>query len=187
MKIKHLLLPIMVGMGSFMLNANAQTPDGNMQSTTKNALSFIENKGQVTDQFLEHRRDIDFKMAAGNGLNIFFGKGKIEYQWSERIKSEAEIAREANGLLHFDVDFPRFSQKVFFAYKDASITVSIKQFLTLKLFAVSPNLWLIFSMFGEVIDKSSFLSKTGKVKGKAIHLRRKHRINYKSLFIKSNT
>src|SRR5690554_5531405 len=104
MKIKHLLLPIMVGMGSFMLNANAQTPDGNMQSTTKNALSFIENKGQVTDQFLEHRRDIDFKMAAGNGLNIFFGKGKIEYQWSERIKSEAEIAREANGLLHFDLE-----------------------------------------------------------------------------------
>jgi len=32
--------------------------------------------------------DIDFKLSGGNGLNIFFGKGKIHYQWAQRQKSE---------------------------------------------------------------------------------------------------
>ena len=45
-------------------------------------LSFIENVGQVTDQFGNGRPDIDFKISAAKGLNIFLGSGKIVYQWS---------------------------------------------------------------------------------------------------------
>ncbi len=89
MKIKQLLLPLMAGMGSFMFNPSAEAQEMSMQNT-KSAMSFVENKGQITDQFYEHRPDIDFKLAAGNGLNIFFGKGKIHYQWSENIMSEKE-------------------------------------------------------------------------------------------------
>lgn len=44
-------------------------------------LSFIENKGQITDQHFKSRKDIDFKLEAP-GLNIFVGKGQIHYQWT---------------------------------------------------------------------------------------------------------
>ncbi len=46
-------------------------------------LQLIENKGQITDQRYNPRPDIDFKIAAGNGLNIFIGSGQIHYQWSK--------------------------------------------------------------------------------------------------------
>ncbi|MCD6011229.1 MAG: surface protein [Flavipsychrobacter sp.] len=57
----------------------------NYQLTEKLApgsnLSFIENKGQITDQFGNARNDIQFKLAAANGLNIFIGNGAIHYQF----------------------------------------------------------------------------------------------------------
>jgi hypothetical protein len=42
---------------------------------------FIENKGQVTDQFGTASTDVDFKLVAVNGLNLFIGKGGLHYQW----------------------------------------------------------------------------------------------------------
>ncbi len=48
------------------------------------SLSFIENKGQVTDQFQAPRTDIDFKMS-GDGVSIFVGGGQIHYQWARPI------------------------------------------------------------------------------------------------------
>ncbi len=56
--------------------------------TVKNAakpapLSFIENKGQITDQYHKPRPDIDFRLAAADGLNIFIGDGAIHYQFSK--------------------------------------------------------------------------------------------------------
>ncbi|SDE86663.1 Por secretion system C-terminal sorting domain-containing protein [Mucilaginibacter pineti] len=47
----------------------------------KRPLSFIENKGQVTDQKGVTRNDIDFKLAALNGLKLFIGNGQLHYQW----------------------------------------------------------------------------------------------------------
>lgn len=44
-------------------------------------LSFIENKGQITDQHFKSRKDIDFKLEAP-GLNIFVGNGQVHYQWA---------------------------------------------------------------------------------------------------------
>lgn len=46
------------------------------------ARSFLENKGQVTDQFGDSRSDINFKVKTGNGLNIFLANGAIHYQWT---------------------------------------------------------------------------------------------------------
>jgi hypothetical protein len=43
---------------------------------------FIENKGQVTDQYYKSRKDIQFKMN-GTGINIFIGNGTIHYQFSK--------------------------------------------------------------------------------------------------------
>ena len=41
---------------------------------------FIENKGQVTDQYGKPRKDIDAKLETP-GLSIFIGPGQIHYQW----------------------------------------------------------------------------------------------------------
>src|SRR4051794_13062479 len=50
-------------------------------SEKRKPLSFIENKGQVTDQNHNTRTDIQFRMRATNGLNIFIGNGAIHYQF----------------------------------------------------------------------------------------------------------
>lgn len=90
MKIKHLLLPLVAGMASYAMTAKAQNAKP-AQEMSRNSMTFIENKGQVTDQFHNPRTDIDFKLAGGNGLNIFFGKGTIHYQWSKREKSKEPV------------------------------------------------------------------------------------------------
>ncbi len=46
-------------------------------------LLFIENKGQVRDQYNQQRADIDFCLR-GNGVNVFFGSGALHYQWTDR-------------------------------------------------------------------------------------------------------
>src|SRR5690606_1922367 len=43
--------------------------------------SFVENKGQITDQYGQPRPDIDFRLSSGN-VNVFIGYGHIHYQWS---------------------------------------------------------------------------------------------------------
>ncbi len=50
-------------------------------------LSFIENKGQVTDQHFNPRPDIDYKLSA-SGINIFIGNGQIHYQWEKAGKQQ---------------------------------------------------------------------------------------------------
>ncbi|MCB9046552.1 MAG: SBBP repeat-containing protein [Chitinophagales bacterium] len=44
-------------------------------------LYFMENKGQVTDQYYKARPDIDFKLSATSGLNVYVGSGAIHYQF----------------------------------------------------------------------------------------------------------
>ncbi|MCD6063492.1 MAG: hypothetical protein K0R82_1403, partial [Flavipsychrobacter sp.] len=45
-------------------------------------LSFIENKGQIIDQYQKSRKDIDYKLS-GPGINVFVGDGVIHYQWTK--------------------------------------------------------------------------------------------------------
>jgi uncharacterized protein YjdB len=46
-------------------------------------LAFIENKGQIADQYNNPRTDIQYRLAAAGGLNIFVGNGAIHYQFSK--------------------------------------------------------------------------------------------------------
>lgn len=55
-----------------------------------NGLSFIENRGQVTDQFHHVRNDVDFHVRTGSGLNIFIGDGAIRYQFSRSEETTAK-------------------------------------------------------------------------------------------------
>jgi hypothetical protein len=45
-------------------------------------LRFIANAGQVVDQHQQPRADIDARLSAGNGLNIFISKQGLFYQWA---------------------------------------------------------------------------------------------------------
>jgi hypothetical protein len=43
---------------------------------------FLENKGQITDQYLQPRHDIQFALQ-GNGLTVFIGSGNLHYQFAQ--------------------------------------------------------------------------------------------------------
>jgi hypothetical protein len=60
-------------------------------------LCFIENKGQVTDQNHNPRPDIQFRIAAAPGLNIFIGKGAIHYQFSKSQNPNLKIQVPGSG------------------------------------------------------------------------------------------
>ena len=64
-------------------------------------LSFIENKGQVTDQYHKPRTDIQFRLNATPGLNIFVGNGAIHYQFAkaENINAKSQSDKKQH-LLH---------------------------------------------------------------------------------------
>lgn len=64
----------------FSLFCNLQLKASTIQRAN---LCFIENKGQIKNQFQEVRNDLDFKIASENGLNIFIGSNKIIYQFSK--------------------------------------------------------------------------------------------------------
>lgn len=53
-------------------------------SNTVFARYFVQNVGQVTDQHFHTRKDIDFKLSGGNGLNVFVGSDRIHYQFAKQ-------------------------------------------------------------------------------------------------------
>ncbi len=66
-------------MSNILANAQLHTP----QSMLQKPLVFIENKGQIKDQFGMPRTDIQYCLAASNGLNLFIGSGNIKYQFKK--------------------------------------------------------------------------------------------------------
>jgi hypothetical protein len=59
----------------------------------KNKMLFLENVGQIHDQFGKPRKDIDFVLQS-KGMNIFISKGKLTYQFVHDIlmqRVEAEL------------------------------------------------------------------------------------------------
>lgn len=75
-----LITSLLAGYNSF---AKTETPKPDLQLS--NTL-FVENKGQLSDQFGHQRKDIDYTVNAGN-FKMFIGNGKIQYQW---VKYENE-------------------------------------------------------------------------------------------------
>ncbi len=55
-------------------------------------LLFIENKGQISDQFNRHRTDINFKVNLGEGLTAFIGAGFIQYQYYNKQSKAYQTA-----------------------------------------------------------------------------------------------
>ncbi|WP_276134961.1 T9SS type A sorting domain-containing protein [Polluticoccus soli] len=67
-------------------------------------LAFIENKGQIVDQYGNHRNGIDAKMEA-NGLVVFVGGGAIHYQWS-RTSVSGTSPRPGAGVANWQASAP---------------------------------------------------------------------------------
>lgn len=65
--------------------SQARSIDTGNNGTT---LSFIENRGQVTDQYGNGRKDIDYKLDAGS-MAIFVGSGLLHYQWNKDQDAKA--------------------------------------------------------------------------------------------------
>ncbi len=69
--------------------------------STTSSLHFIENKGQVVDQFQQSRNDIQYSLHS-DGLNIFIGCGTIHYQYSKTVNGLSEKDKE---LSMYRMDF----------------------------------------------------------------------------------
>ncbi|MEZ5018359.1 MAG: SBBP repeat-containing protein [Flavipsychrobacter sp.] len=61
----------------------------------KTPFSFIENRGQITDQHYQERKDVQFKLQT-NSVAIFIGNGAIHYQWSRLSNPEEVNAKPQN-------------------------------------------------------------------------------------------
>lgn len=68
-------------------SAKSSNPDNVQPISGGTPLSFIENKGQITDQYRKQRKDIDFKLSSGN-ITVFVGDGQLHYQWSKVANPE---------------------------------------------------------------------------------------------------
>ncbi len=75
------------------------------------SLSFIENKGQIINQFGEHRNDIDYCIA-GSGLNIFVGSAALHYQWSKPKGKPMEIGANGRPVHHPDCAYDIYRMDV---------------------------------------------------------------------------
>ncbi len=63
----------------------------NCTALTSSSLYFIENKGQIKDQYAHPRNDIQFSLRA-NGMNFFIGNGQLHYQFSHRESNSRHIS-----------------------------------------------------------------------------------------------
>ncbi len=70
--------------------------------------SFRENVGQITDQFSNLRKDIQFQLST-NGLSVFVGKGTLHYQWNEAL-SQKQVQPDNAGLEKNSPEPPSFLQ-----------------------------------------------------------------------------
>src|SRR5688572_29963315 len=69
---------------------------GSNQNRNLSVFSFVENKGQITDQYNNTRSDIDARLS-GSGVNIFIGKGAIHYQWNKHSANALEESFDPAG------------------------------------------------------------------------------------------
>ncbi|MCB0700868.1 MAG: SBBP repeat-containing protein [Chitinophagales bacterium] len=82
------LVILLSSTGLFAKNANT---DGQVVSVNNETnLSFLENNGQITDpKSHKERTDIDFSVKT-NGMSIFLGNGKLQYQWVKPLIKKQE-------------------------------------------------------------------------------------------------
>lgn len=76
------------------ISLNAYSFASDATDISNSGMSFIENKGQITDQYNNPRKNIDFKLGTGAGLNVFIGSGHIHYQFNTSLAKTFYGAKE---------------------------------------------------------------------------------------------
>lgn len=142
-KLIPFLLGIMCSMYAF---AGPRNMADNNQS-----FSFIENKGQIADQFYHFRNDIQFKLDEGD-VNVFIGYGQIHYQWiREAGSSSADIYRLDVALQGADMRAPVITEQQQPGYERYYLTqcpdgVVAHSFKKLTYKNVYPNIdWVLYT------------------------------------------
>jgi hypothetical protein len=74
---------------SLLTHLNALAAEKKSASFAAKKTCFIENKGQVKDQFGNKRNDIDY-MLRGNGFNLYVANGELHYQFTKMQKNPNE-------------------------------------------------------------------------------------------------
>jgi len=72
-------------------------PAAKEKQLAKRPLTFIENKGQVIDQYGHGRHDIQYK-TGGTGMSIFVGNGQLHYQWSKALTKRKLFTKNIHSL-----------------------------------------------------------------------------------------
>jgi hypothetical protein len=88
MQMKLLLQVLAIGLLPSVCAAKGE-PAATAQSQQSRGLFFMENKGQITDQYYKARPDIDFSLP-GRGFNMFVGDGQMHYQFI-KVENQAEL------------------------------------------------------------------------------------------------
>lgn len=88
---KNTIVALLSSACSFTLWAKA--PSWPQQQVLPGAIPqlFVENKGQVRDQFQQERKDIRFRLRSGKGTDVFLGNTALHYQFT-KAESSAPIA-----------------------------------------------------------------------------------------------
>ena len=86
-------------------------------------LSFLENKGQVHDQDGRARGDIQFKLPAAPGLNIFIGRDGLHYQFAAPKNDNCKPARSGSCLLQEEQQFDMYRLDVILEGADPSALI----------------------------------------------------------------
>ncbi|OJW80275.1 MAG: hypothetical protein BGO69_05435 [Bacteroidetes bacterium 46-16] len=95
MKAQCLLFPLLLG------STMAQAKNISSPGVAGNTLNFIENKGQVVDQYGNSRHDINYRLG-GSGLSMFIGGGQLHYQWASPV-AQFDEDKQRIALYRMDV------------------------------------------------------------------------------------
>jgi hypothetical protein len=90
--------------------ATARDLRASLQSKAALPVVFVENKGQVIDENHQVRTDVDCRMSAP-GMDIFFGKGQIHYQWKRMLGDDMETYRMDVILDGADMNTPAIKEE----------------------------------------------------------------------------
>lgn len=85
----RVFIALMICVGCVLSNLTTYAKSAGEQPTlSTNTTCFIENKGQIIDQYQQPRHDIDFKLPAANGLTVFIGAGHMHYMWGKLLNRQ---------------------------------------------------------------------------------------------------
>ena len=141
---------------------------------------FVQNLGQVTDQYGNIRRDIDFKLQAAPGLNLFLGAGALLYQWyysDTGDKLDGTMCYGQISMYRMDVflvganvnapvttESPINSSKLFYSSQNAKKGTLAKGVTTVTYHNIYPNIdWVLYINKDGKLEHDFIIHPNGRV------------------------